>query len=269
MVRKIFSTYYSFRIDSLSTKLKDQTAEREKTIQKLKDATKYDSTLKLIEKYGGETPKKEEEKKKLQQAQEAAAKEKGSPQQRTRMPPPATANIQRSPSAQNSPHPQQQHPQQQQSPQDTEITEEFAPNAFSHPSPPPPQHQVQQQQQLYPQETHWYDRVFDVLLGEDESAAKNRIVLLCQNCRLVNGQAPPGTRTLAEVGKWRCMACHATNGEEDEGNRIVEEVLAQESESKPDANEERVEAQSIDFEIHDESEEEGGVRRRGKNRHGS
>jgi hypothetical protein len=73
--------------------------------------------------------------------------------------------------------------------------------------------------------SNWYDRVLDLLLGEDETAPKNRIVLLCKQCRLVNGQAPPGTKSLAEVGLWKCMACGASNGEIDEGSRIVREVL--------------------------------------------
>ncbi len=63
------------------------------------------------------------------------------------------------------------------------------------------------------------------MLGEDETAAKNRIVLICSSCRLVNGQAPPGTKRLSEVGMWKCMGCGATNGEVDEGKRIVKEVL--------------------------------------------
>ena len=67
--------------------------------------------------------------------------------------------------------------------------------------------------------------MMDLLLGEDETAAKNRIVLICANCRLVNGQAPPGTKSLGEIGKWKCMGCHSLNGEEDEGKRIVSEVL--------------------------------------------
>ncbi len=65
----------------------------------------------------------------------------------------------------------------------------------------------------------------DLLLGEDEMAAKNRIVLICRNCRLVNGRAPPGTASLAELGLWKCMACGTVNGEVDEGKRIVKEVL--------------------------------------------
>lgn len=76
-----------------------------------------------------------------------------------------------------------------------------------------------------PSEPHWYDRIFDVLLGEDETAAKNRIVLICRSCRLVNGQAPPGTKSLGEMGMWKCMACGTPNGEMDEGKRIVREVL--------------------------------------------
>lgn len=82
-------------------------------------------------------------------------------------------------------------------------------------------------------ETHWYDRIFDVLLGEDETAAKNRFALICDSCRLVNGQAPPGTKSLGEVGMWRCMGCGATNGEVDEGKRIIEEVLAKSGEEDP------------------------------------
>jgi endoplasmic reticulum junction formation protein lunapark len=50
------------------------------------------------------------------------------------------------------------------------------------------------------------------MLGEDETAAKNRLALICDNCRLVNGQAPPGVRTLEELGRWRCSACNSWNG---------------------------------------------------------
>jgi len=71
---------------------------------------------------------------------------------------------------------------------------------------------------------HWYDRVLDLLLGEDETAPKNRIILICQNCRLVNGQAPPGTKSLAELGKWKCFGCGELNGEEDEAVKAVQEM---------------------------------------------
>ena len=64
----------------------------------------------------------------------------------------------------------------------------------------------------------------DVLLGEDESLPGKRLALICQNCRLVNGQAPPGVRSLADVGKWKCFSCGKMNGEEDEVERIVKSL---------------------------------------------
>jgi hypothetical protein len=152
---------------------------------------------------------------------------------------------------------------------------EFAPNAeFSGPPPaffpgtpnPPPS----TYSSYSTSETHWYDRIFDVLLGEDETAPKNRIVLICQSCRLVNGQAPPGTKTLAEMGSWRCMSCGALNGEMDEGQRIVNEVL----DAARDAAAEEETTSSDDIvdvtvdDVKKESEDDGpaaGVRkRRGK-----
>ncbi|CEJ89577.1 hypothetical protein VHEMI05415 [[Torrubiella] hemipterigena] len=251
VTRKLISTFYTYRIDSLTARLKAHQDERAKTIQKLKDATKYDSTLELIEKYGGEKKKKTEE---------ATDKAKQPPKQgpqpgRTNLPPPPTANIQRPP-MHNEQHQQQQpgtpHQQQQQQQHTAPIPslepgEEFAPNAFS-PSnrPPPPGYSAAQ----YP-ESHWYDRIFDVLLGEDETSPKNRIALICQSCRLVNGQAPPGTTSLAEVGKWRCMACHALNGDEDEGQKIIDEVLADAKDEHDDAK--------VKVEEEDDEEDVSGV----------
>jgi len=94
---------------------------------------------------------------------------------------------------------------------------EFAPNAYS--APP----QYAQNAEFNPG-GNWYDRILDLLLGEDEIAPKNRLVLICQNCRLVNGQAPPGTKSLAALGKWRCFGCGSLNGEEDEAVTVVQEM---------------------------------------------
>jgi hypothetical protein len=62
----------------------------------------------------------------------------------------------------------------------------------------------------------------DALLGEDETQAKNRLALICNECRLVNGQAPPGTRTLEDIGRWRCGGCGAWNGKE----KVKEDIVA-------------------------------------------
>lgn len=69
-------------------------------------------------------------------------------------------------------------------------------------------------------------------MGEDETLAKNRIVLICKECRLVNGQAPPGTTSLGELGKWRCFGCGAVNGEESEAAKVVNELKASIGEAK-------------------------------------
>ncbi|KAM3540277.1 hypothetical protein ARSEF1564_006796 [Beauveria bassiana] len=228
LTRKLIGVYFNFYIDSLSKRLKSQQVQRAKTIQKLKDATKYDSTMELIEKYGGE---KKNDGTRLDNENNSSNNKDGKQSQfhaphtdvpnRTRLPPPPTANIQPRAPVNTGPH-----ASTSSSPASSTLEPgaEFAPNAFSHP-PPPAQPQVASYTPG-PAETHWYDRVFDVLLGEDETQPKNRIVLLCQSCRLVNGQAPPGTRSLAELGVWRCMGCHAMNGAVDEGKRIVDEVLA-------------------------------------------
>ena len=92
----------------------------------------------------------------------------------------------------------------------------FAPNAFTMPPPIA--------QQSYNEGPHWYDRILDVLLGDDEAAAKNRLALVCQNCKLVNGQAPPGIKSLEDLGKWRCSSCGAMNGVESESIKVVQQM---------------------------------------------
>ncbi|EGX89061.1 protein lunapark, putative [Cordyceps militaris CM01] len=220
LARKISGAYFTFRTNSLGKRLKTQQEERAKTIQKLKDATRYDSTMELIEKYGGEKNKEASGTDNKNSTQSQQPSSPTAAPNRTRLPPPPTANIQpRAPP----PPPGHSSATGPLSPSlnSLEPGAEFAPNAFSHPPPQP----AAPYAAGGPFETHWYDRIFDVLLGEDETLPKNRIVLLCQSCRLVNGQAPPGTHSLAELGVWRCMGCQATNGSVDEGKRIVDEVL--------------------------------------------
>ncbi|KAI1137651.1 hypothetical protein F5Y05DRAFT_387838 [Hypoxylon sp. FL0543] len=244
LVRTLTNAYFSFRIDALESRLKDQQAERARTIQKLKDATKYDSTLELLEKYGGTgekrtQPGEQEGGIEGDDQQRNRANKKGRqgtvpsvPGARINIPPPPTANIQRPPhmpppgaplphqGPSRVPHPHAPPPEQH-------PTEEFAPNAGPLPS-------SYAQYDVNPGPPRWYDRIMDLMLGEDEMAPKNRIVLICNNCRLVNGQAPPGTKSLAELGTWRCISCGSLNGEMDEGKRIIREVLGStKSNSRP------------------------------------
>lgn len=45
--------------------------------------------------------------------------------------------------------------------------------------------------------------------------------MICTQCRLVNGQAPPGIKTPEELGRWRCGSCGAWNGVESEATKIL------------------------------------------------
>lgn len=91
----------------------------------------------------------------------------------------------------------------------------FAPNAFPSAA------------QYYDDQPRWYDRILDVLLGEDETHPKNRLALICRTCRLVNGQAPPGMKDLSELGRWRCGGCGAWNGEESEAKKVLADIRSQ------------------------------------------
>jgi len=223
LIRMGLAAYYNYRIDTVTQRLEDQQAERTKTIEKLKAATKYNSTQELLEKYGGAPPKPK--KPSTPKAPKPIQNQPG----RTSMGPPATANIGRpnhTPSQPSTPQPVPNvippqrifsPPISPQSPQAQVGPPEFAPNAFS----APPQYAQASEVNAG---GNWYDRVLDLLMGEDETLPRNRVALICQNCRLVNGQAPPGTKSLADLGKWRCFGCGTMNGEEDEAVKVVQEM---------------------------------------------
>ncbi|KAF7122362.1 hypothetical protein CNMCM5793_000387 [Aspergillus hiratsukae] len=248
-VRAVASKFFDYRISKTQRHLDELQKQREETIEKLKVATKYNSTQQLLEKYGGESPKPSrpkggDEKRKP----DPKRKQPSTPQppvMRTGLPPPPTANIRKptpaqspvsSPSVPQSPPPYpiqgQPQPQNLPPPPPPAFDEPgFAPNAF----PSAPQ---------YVEHSRWYDRLLDVLLGEDETQPKNRMVLICATCRLVNGQAPPGVKTLEELGRWRCGSCGAWNGEESEAKKVLAGIRSQarsadgawESVAKPDSD---------------------------------
>lgn len=214
----------------------------------MKEATKYNSTQQLLEKYGAEPPNSGRDAKGEtgQDGPQLAPQTNLPPVSRTGIAPPPTANIRRSstgpPSSHNPPPPssrdvipptsnnglENQNPYAPDEPG-------FAPNAFSGPPPHPSTPQVASQQTPqtqysdYGQQTRWYDRLVDVLLGEDETLPKNRLALICAQCRLVNGQAPPGVKNLEEVGRWRCGGCGSWNGHDStsEARRVIADIQEQ------------------------------------------
>ncbi|KAL2058152.1 hypothetical protein ABVK25_001770 [Lepraria finkii] len=237
LIRRGLSAYYEYRTSSVQSQLDELQKQRDTTIEKLKTATKYNSTQELLKKYGGTPtpiakPAGDSDRKITPKQENSGTSKVG----RTGIGPPPTANIpgrdvrnsQQSTPQRATPHvrsPLGQQPslsaaggsppnQRPLSPQ-----EEFAPNAFS----APPQY-VQANEG-----PRWYDRIMDVLLGEDETLPRARLALICSKCRLVNGQAPPGVKRLEDVGKWRCGGCGTMNGEDSEAKKIVASIKEQAS----------------------------------------
>lgn len=218
--RAIIRVYYTYRIDSVTRRLEECQTERTNTIDKLKAATKYNSTQQLLEKYGGAPPPSKPKAGPVKTPPKKTEKQA----ERTTMGPPATANIPRNQALQpfsQAPKPLSPTPQQMRTMSGSPIAQpgppEFAPNAFSGAA------QYDRGGEVNGG-GNWYDRILDLLLGEDETSPKNRMVLICKHCRLVNGQAPPGIKRLEDLGKWRCTACGGWNGEVDEGTKIVAEI---------------------------------------------
>lgn len=248
-VRRALALYYDWRIARQQGQLGRLVKERDHKIAQLKKATRYDSTQELLNKYGGSTPRTQYGEKQGVKRKANTPKPVG---QRTGLTPPPTANIPgRCPGASGPLTPARQgvnpggtppppsgaarsslsssmHPN---TPSADLSPDEpgFAPNAF------PTQHHPPSSTYAPDQQHRWYDRILDVMLGEDETLAKNRLALICANCRLVNGQAPPGVRSLQEIGRWRCGSCGAWNGlekAETEVGRMVEEMKMEKEKDK-------------------------------------
>lgn len=263
-VRTGLDAYFNYRLSSSQTYLNHLNKQRDDAITKLKEATKYNSTQQLLDKYGGSTPTKSPQQK--QKQQDTPTKKPQPPSvRRTGLPPPPTANIpgRQLPPSFNPMTPPQQGaqfqplpPQQQQPPQpQSDPQAEFAPNAFTAPAP-------RHQEPYASSGPRWYDRILDVVLGDDETLPKNRIVLLCRSCRLVNGQAPPGTRSLEDLGAWRCKECHALNGQESEAKAMIREIAGESKVDggKPKEMQEASGAEKLsekeDVEVESDSEQE-------------
>ncbi|KAJ4378113.1 hypothetical protein N0V83_000945 [Neocucurbitaria cava] len=220
-IRYALTSYFDYRISNTDAYLKKLNKERDATIERLKEATKYNSTQQLLEKYGASPKQNDTGPSPGRKKSQGPQKPTQSQGPRTGMAPPPTANIQRPSGPQAQPStpqrppsivstPQGPSPPQQLLPPDAPGAE-FAPNAFS---PADLTKQYSAASAATFTQTHWYDRILDALLGEDETQPKNRLALICSSCRLVNGQAPPGARGLEDVGRWRCGGCNAWNGTE-------------------------------------------------------
>lgn len=236
VVRTLGSRIFEYRITRIQRRLDDYNKQRDATIEKLKVATKYNSTQQLLEKYGGESPKQFPSPNNNAGPGSTEKRNPSTPSQpvaRTGLPPPPTANIRRAPPPGQQP-PLTGPPGTSPSPPpgfgQESGEQQFPPNTPS-PAPPSPIPQPDEpgfapnafpsSSGQYIEQPHWYDRLLDVLLGEDEMQPRNRMAMICESCRLVNGQAPPGIKTPEELGRWRCGSCGAWNGVESETTKML------------------------------------------------
>lgn len=233
-VRSLLMLYYNGRISTTETKLEDLQTKQRDTVEKLKAATKFSTTQSIIEKYGGGpiSPSISEiERNKMQHAQQQGPpghpnnnqqlrqRPQGQPSGASSSVPPSPQQIQQQFAQQQLQQQQQERGQQHLAPP-SGVNNPNPVKKFNRPSPIPvlsfSQATVQAPaRQIAPEEIHsprWYDRVLDVLVGEDETSAKNRFALICKNCRMVNGLAPPGTKNLEDVEGWGCARCGMMNG---------------------------------------------------------
>jgi len=236
VVRLGLTTLFEYRTSRVQPQLDELQKRRDSTIERLKIATKYNSTAELLKKYSGTpTPKVKPV---------GGSDRKVTPKGDVKVPrggktayaPPPTANIPgriEQPPPQGTPH--QGRPYESSSPtgrstspwqspvSPQDASADFAPNAF----PAAPQYAQMNEG------SSWYDRIMDVLLGEDETLPGKRLALICASCRLVNGQAPPGVKRLEDVGRWRCGGCGSMNGEENDVKKIVA-TMKQQTTSEPE-----------------------------------
>ncbi|KAL9049509.1 MAG: hypothetical protein Q9162_007180 [Coniocarpon cinnabarinum] len=262
-VRMLINAVYDWRIASNHGQLdalKKQKAER---VRKFKEATRYDETEKLLEKYGAEVRKVPEERSegvnRHHEKSRRPSKPPLPPPPRTNLPPPPTANIQRA--TQAAPIPQPHHTQQPLAPRphaQSDLQHSSSTSQNRHASSSPPSRQrgessasfapnaaedfPSEPQYAAPAGRQWYDRILDLVLGEDETKPINRIALICRHCKLVNGQAPPG---LKEVGRWRCSGCKKWNGEHSDLEEILEDREKKPSADKKDNSTEKIEKEEM------------------------
>lgn len=189
-VRYIVKWVYDRRINGLEAHLEVLKLEQKEKIEQLKTKTNFYSTQSLLERYGGpqSTPTRE-------QTQSSSAE--SSPALRKRK-----SRLVNTPSRNSTPeHPNQRlsaGPQQLSMPsQLSSVVAQAPPLASPEPIGPP----------------KWYDRLLDVIVGEDESKPQNRYALICKVCRTHNGLAPPGETDVSLI-RYICPRCGTINGEE-------------------------------------------------------
>ncbi|KAJ5110559.1 hypothetical protein N7532_001094 [Penicillium argentinense] len=228
-VRDLTSRLFSYRISRTERQLEHLQQQRDETIEKLKVATKYDSTQQLLDKYDGKSPPQSptnmprgesNKDKKGKQGQNAPGPG------RTNLPPPPTANIRPRPPPDGASPPPFLEPPLSRNPGPESMTNRLTnypgelgkphgpegipyPEETQVPSQQPYQQRPVDQAMFNPTPSFW-GRCVNLMLGEDDIS--HRMVMLCARCKLINGHAPLEVHTAQELGQWQCMRCGTING---------------------------------------------------------
>lgn len=226
VIQAVLGRFVSFDED----RIKYLRRQQEGKLEELKQKTGFYSTKAIVDRY---EPTKKEVKKPTQQS----AKKQNVPTNRRQGVPPPTANVPR-----NLP-PTANVPMTPVVPAPGSNVHAAVP-AIPKPVPVSEKDVVAAKQSLDkagvsvapvstgPYQRQWFDRVLDLLVGEDESAAQNRQALICSKCHNHNGLAPFG-KTAAEI-RYKCPGCGEWNGNliPSESAELVEEVKEKKDEER-------------------------------------
>lgn len=210
LFRMLLSIYYDWRLSNSDQVLKKLDQKMEQTISKMKEEVNYQTAESLLQRYGAGRHANELA---LSKASKSNIPHGFTPNQAENMPafPPSSGSA-----GVLSHRPHSGYPNM------NPMTGMESPNI-----------------------PKWYDFILDALLGDDESHPKNRVVLICHKCRLINGRTPAG-QTLYDIGEWRCIDCRARNGVEPdhtdngrEGSSVADAstpIVSLTSDSRPQSN---------------------------------
>lgn len=142
------------------------------------------------------------------------------------------------PSLRSTPKPNELHPDQP----------DFKPSLIS-----PNHHPELQQYPLGPvynanYQPSWYDKILDIIVGEDEYSPKSRYALICNNCRRHNGLAQPGE--LPQYVIYICPQCGFRNGTEKKKRKETQPNLDESLNSKAEKDKRRKSLQSSQKKTH-------------------
>lgn len=215
-LRWIIQSWYTWVKNSNQEYIKELEIQHKELIEELKQKTNFYSTQALLDRYDTEKSKKDQ-KETVQ----------GQPGQRDQ-PSQGQPGAQSQPSQEQSGSPNLKSNQlrtQQSNPELAQSTTSGHPPSGLSPS------SVLPLQPFVLYTPRWYDRILDILVGEDEQSPKNRQALICANCFNHNGLAQYGES--AQTVVYICPRCGFKNGLDAKHKHEIKGEVKDETKDKP------------------------------------